>query len=702
MKLGLALASLLVCADARAADYALPDPPATSTGAAQLTFTADRLDYQQEDGIIHLQGKVLIKESTWTIKADDLYLDTRRQQARSRGFLLVEDGQSAVFGDFGDFDFKNHSGVLYHTDAGHADWRIHAKKVELLPDRRLRYDGARFTSCSLDPKPHYHFRASRVRVTPKKHILATNAVFFLGRVPVFYFPVLWKPLRPISFLRMKVQPGYDRRNGGSLRGTVTTAHGPHAYSKLYLDYYTSQGFGGGGELERRKGDDRGVLYAYRIKEISTKAERWAFVGNAYQGLSSSAAFQGRFEVQSDSDFNNDYARARVFRVQPQLINNAAVSYRWTSATARVAYNRLDAATEGPTRYVKQAESAPRVEFQTSPLRVWKLPWLNTFSGLADNNYEVGRPFIQKSAGAGWEGTRTVPLIKGLASWVPTVGYRQTFYDRIDQLADDPVTVFSTTSYRDVFVGRWLADNTVRLATRAGDWDATHRIERRQRPDTLRDDAGAPDRGFETHLVRLTNGFRPTTRVLARVTGAYDLRQRRDVRLGYRERVQPVVGELNYTPRSTLFLSLRDEYRPHSGNRAFIGSALWGDEQSTFVSGSVGYNVEHNSRYLSDVQFGWASSTSSWRLAAGLRSEAFTRGGIDRLSGFRLFEKEVSVAREWHDFFTSVLVRFRPKGVKEIRARVDIKLGRVEAKDAPRRDWEAEWFPERRTGLEDRP
>lgn len=699
MKRLLALGGLLLlAAAARAQDYPLPPPPpSASTATARLTYQAESLDYEADESLIHLQGKVIIKESTWTLKAEDIYLDTKKQQARTRGFLLVEDGQSAVFGDFGDFDFKDHSGVLFHPSAGHADWRIHAKRVELKPDRSLRYDSASFTSCSYDPKPHYHFRASSVRVVPKKHILATNCVFFLGPVPIFYFPVLYKPLRPISFLRIKVQPGYDRRNGGVLRGTITTMHSAHTYSKLYLDYYTSQGVGTGGELEHKDGDNRGSLYAYRIRETHNGAERWATVGNAYQKIASSASVQGRFEWQSDADFNNDYARARVFRVQPQLINNAAVNYRWGSvATARLAYSRVDAAT-GP-KYFKQNESAPRLEFQTAPLKFGKLPWLNTFSGLADNNFDVGRPFIQKSVGAGWEGTQTVPIVKGLASWVPTVGYRQTFYDRVDQLAE----LSSTATYRDAFVGRWLGQNTVRLATRLGDWDATHRYELRQKPDTFESDAGAPDHGVDTNLVRLTDGFRPTRRILARVSGAWDLRDRRDIHMGYRERMQPVVAEVYYTPRTTLNILARDEWRPSTNNRAFNLNALWGNEESNFLSGGVGYNAAENWRYLADVEFGLAASTSSWRLVAALRSEAFTAGGIDKLSRYRLFEKEISIAKVWHDFFTRVLVRFRPGGVREITGRVDIRLGRIEPKDAPRRDWESEWFPERKQGLDDRP
>lgn len=688
---------LLWSASAAAQEYELPAPPAPSTGSTHLDFAADHLDYESGNSVIHLKGAVRIRESTWTVKADELWLDAKRQLARSEGGLLVEDGVSAIFGDSGEFDFGSHTGTLYHSSAGHGDWRIHSQSARLGERRRLDYFSADFTSCSFDPKPHYHFHSSRITVVPKKYLLARNAVFYLGPVPLLYTPLLYKSLKPRHLLRFKVQPGYDRRNGGFLKGTLLTEHTPHLYSKLYLDYYGSQGLGTGAELERHKGEDsRGVLYGYRLRETHNGRERWTMLGNGYQALTSSVAFQGRLQVQSDADFNNDYARSSVFRVTPELVNNAAVVYRLPRLTARLSYSRQDVASEDRAKFLKAAESSPRLEARTAELSIWRLPWLNVFDGFADNTFDKNRSFLEKSVGAGWEGTRTFNLLRGV-SLIPKLGYRQTYFNR----ADSPADFSSTATVKDAFVGRYSLQGTLRVATLAGDWDLTHLYEKRQKAGSFSDDAGAPDHGVEKNLLTVTDGFRPTRKVLVRAFSGYDFRVFRDRTVGFRDRVQPIVGELVYTPRTSLNFSLRDDYQLQQGNRSFLFGGQWGDEGGTFLGAGAGYNLAQAGRYFVNADFGWAPSTGTWRLAASLRSEASTSGGVGRLSRFQLFEKELMLSKVWHDFFTRAMLRLRPGGVKEVSIRVDLRLGRVSTA-APRHDWEAEWFPERRTGAYDRP
>ena len=63
------------------------------------------MDYDKSKNLIHLKGDVRIKESTWTIKGEELWLHTETRRAKSEGFLLLDDGVSAMYGDYGEFDF---------------------------------------------------------------------------------------------------------------------------------------------------------------------------------------------------------------------------------------------------------------------------------------------------------------------------------------------------------------------------------------------------------------------------------------------------------------------------------------------------------------------------------------------------------------------------------------------------------------------
>ena len=687
------LLAFLFAAPVRAADYVLPEPPA----GPRVDYCADTVEFDAEGSSLHLSGGVVLKESTWTVKGKDLWVDTARRLGRSDGPILMEDGVSAVYGDCGEFDFAKHTGRLFRSSAGHADWRIHARQAELGEDRRLEYRGADFTSCNAVP-PHYHFRASSISVKPKKSMFAKNVLFYLGDVPVLYLPFLYKSLSPKHLLRWKSQPGLDSRNGPFLKNTLTTQHSDTVYSKLFADYYMKQGLGYGGELHRRDGEDsRGALYGYRIRETSTNDSRWSLLGQGYQAVGSSSSLQGRLQFQSDADFNNHYARSSTFRVTPELVNGGAFVRRFSQATARVSYSRLDEADLSRTRFLKTRESAPRLEVQSSALRLAGLPWLNTFNGFADNSYDRTRPFLEKSVGAGWEGTRSFHLARGV-SLSPKLAYRETYYNRVDSF----LVGGGTDTVLDAVVGRWSAAGTLRFDTPLGGLDATHSYRRRLKSGSVQQDAGASDKGIEENLLTVSDVYLLSPRAWARLSSGYDFRTFRDRTVGFRQRVEPITAETSWQPTSRLSLTLREDYQLEEGNRAFIGDARWGDEEGASVGGGLSHNQADPGRYYGSFDFAVAPSSPTWRLAVGLRAFAVTSGGASGLHGLRLFEKEVSWTKRWHDFYTKLAARFRPGGVGEASIRIDLKFGTFDPKGAPHRDWEAEWFPERATQDDLRP
>ncbi len=679
------LLALALCAPARAEDYVLPEPPP----GPRLDYQADKVDFDGERGLLHLQGDVTLKESTWTVKGSELWIDTDKRRGRSQGPLLVEDGISAVYGESGEFDFAEHTGRLERTSAGHADWRIRAREAKVGHNRRLDYSGATFTSCSAKP-PHYHFNASRITVKPKKSMVAKNVVFYLGEVPVLYLPFLYKSLKPRSWLRWKTQPGYDRRNGVFAKNTLTTEHGDKVYSKLFADYYAAQGFGAGGELHRREGEDsRGALFGYTIRETSTNARRWAVLGQQYQAIGSSTSFQARLQVQSDADFNNNYSRSSTFRVTEELVNGGAFTHRFRRGTARLSYARLDRGNSDRRTFDKARESYPRLEYLSQPLRVGKLPWLNTLDGAFDNVYDVSRPFIEKSATAGWEATRTFPIARGV-SFAPKLRFRETWYNRVDQLEVSG----STKTIQDAVIARPSAAGTLRFDTPIGGVDVTQSYAERLKPGSFKQDSSAVDKGVEENLLTVSDVFIPAPRMYARLSTGYDFRTFRGYTVGFRRRVQPFTADASWSPTDKLALTVRDEYALDEGNRATILDARWGDEEGAAIGGGFAWNAAASRSYVASFDFAVAPSSPTWRLAMGVRASAESSRGVGGLHGWRVFEKEFSWTKRWHDFYTKIAGRFRPGGVGEASIRIDLKFGEIDPKNAPRRDWETELFPER--------
>lgn len=666
--------------------FALPAPPISTAPV----YSADYFEYEGSttgaDGQILLEGAVELKDSSWTLRAETLRLDMVQREGRASGGFELDDGLTVLRGDSGTFDFEEKSGTVDGVKAEYHPWRIWAKSGKLDPDRKGHFKETLFTSCNGNP-PDYHFRSSGLHIKPGKYMLATNVRFYAGPIPIFYTPVLWRSLKKNKLLRARVIPGWDNRNGPYARTHTLFSPVVWMQGKLFLDYYGLQGFAQGSEIGFQPNEDhRGALYGYHIKEDETGERRWTVLGNTYVSLNSTYSVQGRLQAQSDPEMNNHYVRSNAFRVTSELVNGGALTRRTKLTTTRIAYSRLDSRNTLGDGFKREKESLPRLEFQTSQLSFRKLPTLFTVTGFADNSFERVRDFNQKSAGVGVEATQTKVLAPGV-SFTPRLQVRQEFEDKRETLN----TYLSTETFRDAFISYYEAGGNLRFDTPIGDWDGRYSFTQRMKPNSYQDDSGALDHGVEENLVTLQNTVRPHRRVFMRLSSGYDFRVFRHIPMGFRKRVQPFTTDLNFNLRNKLSLSLRDSYSLDDGNESFLAQLDWGFRDENFWSMGISHTLDRADSYFASTEAGWKPKSSKWEMRGALRYLINTPGGFDT-RGFRLFEKEVSVVRKFHDFFTKLLVRFRPGGVNEVQFRIDLRTDRPAILRKAAKKWEEEWFP----------
>jgi hypothetical protein len=468
-------------------------------------------------------------------------------------------------------------------------------------------------------------------------------------------------------------------------------------SKLFLDYYGAQGLGTGAEIIHRKGQDsRLILSGYRINEKSDGSDRWVLNGDLYQSFASSFSAQGRLQKMTDPSFNNDYARASPFPVTAYLLNSDALVYHLPRLTTRLSYSRQDNATS-TTTFVKATEDYPRLDLQSAQLKFLHLPWLNTLTGFADNNFTAGRGYLQKSAGGTWEATRVFNISHSL-SFTPRANYSETIYDQYT----DPYSVATSTKQYDARVGQYLGAGTLRWRNLIGNLDVTHTYTVRDKVDSFTEDAGAVDHGILTNLLTAQQTYRPTRSVRVQVGSGYDFRVFRTYSVGFRDRVQPITSQVYYTPRAGFDLSLRDDYQLTQGNQNLVCNGTFGDRQKTFISAGTGFNHAAADHYYVNTEAGWAPSSGTWHLTGAVRSLVLSPGGFGAMHSGYIFDKELTVVKEWHDFETRVGCRFRPGNVKEATVYAQMKFGNFNEEKQKVHDWESEWFPERAHGDVDRP
>lgn len=287
--------------------------------------------------------------------------------------------------------FKIKSAMLY----------TEGELAERNPDGKIRIRSAKSSTCEylLDSNAHYSISASSLVMWPRavnrgltnynpdhgEHsILAFNTLLRVWDVPVFWFPVLFKPADTSSFGgRVEFGKSSDFGFYFRIRKDVDVLDEPALVrGALLLDFYEKRGFGVGTTFDIVTPESMTEFFAYTIRDrnpykgwedafadnpkyrngekISDRT--WAKMKNRYgvpknryelrlsnlTHLTPRLDFRGQLDMISDYMFLEDYFSSR-FRSEPQPPTYAAFEYQGDrfSATLQttVRANKFDAVME---------------------------------------------------------------------------------------------------------------------------------------------------------------------------------------------------------------------------------------------------------------------------------------------------------------------------------------------------------------------
>jgi len=250
-------------------------------------------------------------------------------------------------------------GELYgHYDA----FFIKGGHAERATNGDIEIKDAKMTTCEYikDNHEHYSITASTIKVWPDDktrhdrkymvdadhyNILAYNAVLRFFNVPVFYFPIFYKPAWDHG-------PGVRFRAGNSsdwgyfvqLKKSFDIPLPPKIYgwpsptttATVLSDYYSKRGFGLGAAVKAYTRDSKTKFFMYGIhdNDVDKRKGRMEFPSNRYDlwfshmnHITPRLDFRGRFEKLSDVNFLHDFFRARS-DIDPQPATFMSLEYQF--------------------------------------------------------------------------------------------------------------------------------------------------------------------------------------------------------------------------------------------------------------------------------------------------------------------------------------------------------------------------------------
>lgn len=685
------LVALLLAPAAPAAAYDLP----SSTGTHHVSFDADEAGFNEYTRVINLKGDVKLQEFSpegkelKLIRARELSVNMASRTVTAPSDFVMDDDSGTVYGKSGFYNYGSDSGFVRDGSFQYQGFIFKGRSVSFGPKGYV-YKKASFTSCDREP-PHYHLSSSRIYLAPGRYFLAYNNIFYLGKIPILYLPVVYKPMGRITPFVTILRPGYDKRNGAFVKSTFLYRAGPRTRAKVFLDYFSRRGIGTGGELDYRKPEkDITDISVYRIREYGMNKDRWGISGGYWHlfnrfNESDPAQYysQGTFRLLSDPKVNNDFFRSNPFAVSPDEQASMAVTRKTNYTITHLSAAGTETKNADSTAFHKAGSAIPRLDFNTVPFKVLKLPVLNTFSAYAEDARDSTSTYTQQRGEMNWTMTQSVRLGRRF-SLTPSAFY------------DQSVSVSTDSAGRVDWVGRYGGGGTLRYDRLWGSLDLGYAYKRRLRPNGLPDDSGAPDKGQETSSILSQLFVIPAPNSYWKVSTSYDVRTYYTA--GFNRRLQPITAELYYSPRPDLDIFATETYSVYSGTRSFVAQANYGNAVNYVGGGIANYSTDGRSWVISNT-FGFRPrASSSWRLEGVLRYRLMLDGGLNA-GDVRFFEKALTLYKDFHDFHTKLDFRERSGGVKEIFFYVNLKMNAPVPKDNLEEKSREYWHPWRKEGEE---
>ena len=243
IRIALVIACALVCM-VSAVSFAQDDDLLKQLKPGQpIIVDGDEVEYFEKEGKIVAKGNVSITHGDIKLTCDRIEVNTRTRRALCEGNVIIEQDEGTLTGDRIRYDFAKKEGEIIGGEVEAFPWFGRAEETAKVGENEYLLRKGFITTCDLD-RPHYRIKAGEIRVFPDEKIIAKNVFFYIGKVPVLWFPYYY---HPIIQSRAKVQfmPGQSSDWGYFLLSAWRFYIRGNSRIDVLADYRSKKGFAEG-------------------------------------------------------------------------------------------------------------------------------------------------------------------------------------------------------------------------------------------------------------------------------------------------------------------------------------------------------------------------------------------------------------------------------------------------------------------------
>jgi LPS-assembly protein len=402
--------------------------PVEITSTGQTTY---------ENGMATARDNVAIHIGDTDIYADFAQYDSRTHDVLAQGHVRIYHDTDLFLSDRAIYNIDTKQIRTTETHTENDPYFLSGKSVTQIGENAYLIQGGTFTTHD-SPNPDFYLRAHTIRVYEKDRVVFQNVTFYVGKVPIFWWPYLYQSLS--DAFSFSVSPAFLSSWGPSLLTQVAFPITDNIKGRIRLDYRGRRGVALGFESDITYGKDNGSwakLLTYYIQDQNPLINRTALPRGAVPTGRYRVSLQDRTNFTSDIYGITDLTKLSdayvledfyqgEFRINPEPDNVIALTktdpFFTLTGIARFQANE----------FFDQTERLPEVVLDIKRHALFGGPiFYEGESGFAD----LRREFADGSGFENYGTTRFDTFHQllypntyfGWLSIVPRVGFRGTYY-----------------------------------------------------------------------------------------------------------------------------------------------------------------------------------------------------------------------------------------------------------------------------------
>ena len=405
-----------------------------------------------ENGIATARDNVSIHVGDTDIYADYAQYNSATHEITAEGNVRIYRDVTVYLADRGVYNVDTKQISATHVRSASEPYFLSGENITEISENGYRIENGTFTTHD-SPDPDFHLRAHTIRVYEKDRIVFQNVAFYVGKVPIMWWPYLYQSLN--DAFSFSISPAFLSSWGPSLLTAVTFPITEDIKGHVRLDYRVRRGVAIGFEGDMDYGKEKtswAKLKTYYLQDQNPLLNQTNVPRKDVPTARYRVSFQDRTEFTediygianltklSDPFVMQDFYQSE-FRLDPVPDNVVALtktnSFYTLTGIARFQANE----------FFEQTERLPEVTLDIKRHALFDGPiFYEGETGFAD----LRRQFPTDSAFQNYSATRfdtfhqlTYPnTYFGWLSIVPRVGFRGTYYSDTRDLGK---TVFPLNS-----------------------------------------------------------------------------------------------------------------------------------------------------------------------------------------------------------------------------------------------------------------